>query len=611
MVRARQCGQNGLRKSPTNWPKSVLSLFRPTRVNQLFIWKALRILLLLLAGLSVVSTEAAAFTPADAAAARQQAEILQRQEQERLRQDVEKARPPERPPQGIDTDKLAPKPDASAAGQECNVITEIVISGAPRLPDSVRADINTRFIGRCLGVSEIEEILGEITKAYVQRGHITARAYLPAQNLTSGRLEIMVIEGTVSEFRIDDGDMGSVSVNNAFPGVKDNILNLRDLEQGIEQINRLASNNALLDIQPGEQPGESVIIVHNEPSSRMHFNIGYDNLGDPVTGRYQTGGTLSIDNPLGFDDFITATHRETTPGDKDSQFAGSDSLFYNIPFGYTTATLGWNRSQYATSIVLPSGLDLVSSGDSTTSYATLNRVAYRDQANKATLEATLSTKKSRNYLNDEYLQVGSRKLTILDIDGSMATLLGGGVFQCNAGITQGLDALGALEDEDALSEDAPRAQFRKYRLGANYFLPFKLSSYDAAFSSQFFGQYANDVLYGSEQILIGSLYTVRGFVRNTLSGDHGYYWRNELSLQLPLQLADTAVNSRVFVAYDQGEVSSRIPDVLSGRLYGGALGFSFSAKGICLDLFWTRPISGPSWMEMEETQTWFRISFSV
>ena len=561
--------------------------------------------------LAVTCATLLAQTPADVEAARRQAEVMQRLEQQRLQQDIERALPPERSPQGVDTKALVPKSDASSAGPGCHTIREIAITGAPHLPESVGTEIRSRYLDRCLGVSEIEEILGEITKAYILRGYVTARAYLPAQNLASGRLEIVVIEGKVSSIRIEDGGKGSVSKGNAFPGVEGRVLNLRDLEQGIDQLNRLASNNARLDIVPGEQPGESIVVIRNEPRSRFHFNIGYDNQGDSNTGKYQTGGTLSLDNPFGFDDFITATHRETTPGDKGRKFSGSDSLLYSIPFGYTTATLGKSRSQYATPVALPSGLELVSSGNTTTSYITVNRVMYRDQANKATLGATLTTKQSRNYLAGNFMQVSSRNLTVLDIDGSLATALGGGALQLNAGLSEGLDAMGALTDLDGLPDSAPRAQFRKYRLGANYTLPFRLADHDAAFSSQLAIQRAENVLYGSEQMLIGGLYTVRGFVRNTLSGDHGYYWRNEVSMRFPVQIGDTTLGGRAFVAYDQGRVTNRAPGVPSGSLAGGAIGVSIAWKGASWEWFCTRPLSGPSWMNLEGTQTWFRVSLSL
>lgn len=565
----------------------------------------------LLICLAVASGDVSAQTSSDVEAARRQAEVLQRLEQQRQRQDVEKFRPSERPPEGIDTKRLLPKPEASAAGPGCHTIREIVISSAPHLSTSVREQINARFAGKCLGVAEIEQILGEITKAYVMRGYIAARAYLPAQNLTQGRLEITVIEGKVSRIRIEDDGQGSVSLGNAFPGVEGDVLNLRDLEQGIDQINRLASNDARLDILPGDAPGESIVVVRNQPRRRLHLTLSYDNQGDSSTGERQSGVTLGVDSPLALDDFITVTHRKSTPGDERYRFSSSESLLYSLALGYATVSLGQSHSRHATPMQLPSGLELVSSGSTTTDYVAVDRVMYRDQASKATLGTTLTTRESANYLGGNFLQVGSRNLTVLEIDGSAATRLGDGALLTNLGISQGLAALGALKDADGAPDSAPRAQFRKYRLGVAYTLPFRWAEHDLTFSTQFTGQYAAHVLYGSEQMLIGGLYTVRGFVRNTLSGDHGYFWRNEASMRLPIPVANTSLNSRIFIAYDQGQVLNRGPDVPSGRLAGTALGLSLSWQGAVWEWFCTRALSGPSWMNLEGTQGWFRVSFSM
>ena len=96
-----------------------------------------------------------------------------------------------------------------------------------------------------------------------------------------------------------------------------------------------------------------------------------------------------------------------------------------------------------------------------------------------------------------------------------------------------------------------------------------------------------------------------------LSGDHGYYWRNELSTRVPVRIGSATLAGRVFVAFDLGEVSSRAPGVPQGMLTGMAVGASVSWMGASWDLFQTRPLSGPSWMTLEEPQTWFRVSFSM
>ena len=163
-------------------------------------------------------------TAADIAAAQRQAEIIQRQEQERLRYDQEEARRRAERVEGIDTRSLQPKVDVPSIGAPCREINRITINGAPNLSASVRQRITDEFSGRCLNVGDIERILAEITKNYIDRGFITTRAYLPPQDLSAGHLEILVIEGVVGKILIDDGDAHSISIGNAFPGIEHDIL---------------------------------------------------------------------------------------------------------------------------------------------------------------------------------------------------------------------------------------------------------------------------------------------------------------------------------------------------------------------------------------------------
>jgi hemolysin activation/secretion protein len=251
-------------------------------------------------------------TRPDIDAAQRQAEIIQHQEQNRIQRDQEDARSLSDRVNGMDTKSLLPKIQAPNGSAICQNISTIAINEAPHLDESVRKKITDEFAGRCLNVGDIEKILTEITKYYIDNGFISARAYLSTQDLGKGRLDILVVEGVVNKLIIDDEGVGSVSIRNIFPGVEGKILNLRDLEQGIDQINRLSSNNAKLDIQPGESPGESTVVVHNQPKSRFHFGVSIDNQGQNSTGKTQTGITGGFENLLGLNDFFQS-HTASQP----------------------------------------------------------------------------------------------------------------------------------------------------------------------------------------------------------------------------------------------------------------------------------------------------------
>lgn len=561
--------------------------------------------------LTVASSPAWAQSPADLDAARRQAETLQRQQQEQIKRDQEALQPGEKAPGGIDTRKLVPKVDASKAGGKCRDIREIVISGAPRLPSSVREQIDKQFVGHCLGVAEIEQILGDITKDYVVRGYVTTRAYLPAQDLSKGKLEITVVEGTIEKLRIEDKGSRSFAPGNTIPTKPGDVLNLRDLEQGIDQINRLASNKATLDIQPGSQPGGSEVVIRNEPDSFYHWLFSFDNQGSVVTGKNQAGVSLSTDSLLGWSEFMLFTHRESVPGEKLNTYSASDSFLLSVPYGYNTFSYNGSISRYVSTIQAPSGLELIASGDSTSNAMTWDRVVYRDQRTRANVSGTYTNKETRSYLEDQLLGVSSRKLTVLDLDGNVSTGLGAGILGLNVGWAEGLSSAGALRDMDDLPFVAPRAQFKKLKYGGSYSLPFPWLGAAWSLNSTLTGQSARTTLYGSEQMAIGGLYTVRGFVRSTLAGDSGYYLRNDLSLRQMISLAGVQLPTRWFVALDMGAVRNRVPEVPQGSLVGAAAGASFSWKGATWDIFGSCPVVMPDFLEREPCQTWFRLSFAI
>ncbi len=55
---------------------------------------------------------------------------------------------------------------------------------------------------------------------------------------------------------------------------------------------------------------------------------------------------------------------------------------------------------------------------------------------------------------------------------------------------------------------------------------------NGSFTSSIFGQHALTALYGSEQMLVGGIYSLQvSFDETSLTGDNGLVWRNELSFR--------------------------------------------------------------------------------
>ena len=561
---------------------------------------------------AMISSQAGAqVTPEDVAAAQRQADMVQRQQQEQILRDQRAGQGQARKTESVDVNALSPKVDASQAAGQCRDIDAIQVQGVTQLLQARVDEITQPFLGRCLGVPEVEQILGEITRAYMLRGFVTTRAYLPAQDLGQGKLQILVVEGKVEKVRIEGQGRKGFRPGNTIPTAPGDLLNLRDLEQGIDQINRLQSNSASFDIVPGSEPGLSEVIVRNTPARFYRWNLSADNQGSDSTGKQQLGVSFSSDSALGFSEFIMATHRESLPLNDKGARSVSDSLMVAVPYGYNTFTYNGSISSYRSTLRAPSGLALLSDGDSSNHSLSWDRLVYRNQSTRLNLTGTFTLKDTKNYLEGQYLGVSSRKLAVLDLDSALSTGWGPGVLGLSLGWSQGLKSAGALRDIAGLPDFAPRAQFRKIKYGASYFLPFRTLGHDWTWSSTLTGQQAKTTLFGSEQISIGSLYSVRGFVKGSLSGDTGYYLRNDLSTRSVFTPGKQVLPVRWYAGVDMGSVRNRAAGVPQGALVGAALGASVNWKGGNWDVSTTCPLATPQGTNKEGCQTWFRLGYSI
>ncbi len=536
-----------------------------------------------------------------------QAERIQRQQRERLEE--ERRRLQEEQPRTKIQRPAPPEPPEGAADQPCRDVDTVRIEGASLLSDADIESLSRAYRDRCVSVSDIERLMSDITGLYIRRGYIAARAYVQAQDLSQGVLRILVMEGEVEDVRLREGQEGSANLGNAFPGVKGEPLNLRDFEQGLDQINRLRSNRAVLDMAPGEQAGDTVVVIDNTTDRRVHGSLSYDNHGLGSTGEEQVGATLAVDNPLGQNDGLNLSFSRTVGHDFDQRHSRSGALFYSVPYGYFTFTGGYSRSDYATPVELP-GTTLISDGNQDSAFFSTDYVAYRDQVNRVSISGTLTARRSHNYLAGQLLEVSSRRLSSFDLGVRWSTSVAGGRLSSHLSYVRGLTWFNAQEDRSDLPDTAPRAQFSKWRAGLSWQRGLRLGGKLFSFRSTLEGQYAEDVLYGAHQFSVGGLYSVRGFRNSSLAGDRGYYWRNELGLPMRTRWLGQSLGLRPFIGFDTGEVLDHYQRE-GGHLAGAALGLDVNHRHLRLRILGTKPVSMPARLRDEDYEVFATITLLI
>ena len=150
-------------------------------------------------------------------------------------------------------------------------IRKIEILGVTRLSREEVRQLASRYENRALGVSDINVLMEAITRAYVKRGYITTRVYLPEQNIRGGTLKLKVIEGRLGSFSTSTVKRSQIAT--AFPTRPGRIIRLPDLEQGMDQLERATSEHLKIELLPGSKEGTSIVALsfsqHVSGSSRI------------------------------------------------------------------------------------------------------------------------------------------------------------------------------------------------------------------------------------------------------------------------------------------------------------------------------------------------------
>ncbi|WP_131670078.1 ShlB/FhaC/HecB family hemolysin secretion/activation protein [Pseudomonas parakoreensis] len=459
--------------------------------------------------------------------------------------------------------------------------------------------LNTRIkplLAPCMGVGQINHLLATITAIYVEQGYIASRPYLLSAPAAGQSLDIMVDEGYIESIELADQSL-PVSLGGAFPHMLGQPLNLRDLEQGLDQLNRLRSLDLTADIAPGSQPGASRIILRSRTSgqSRWALGLGMDNLGSASTGRDRNSVSLSFDSPLQLNDLLSLSASDTlNQGDRYSRNA---SLYYAIPYGYWTYSAFASHAEYRAPFKLPSAT-LYSTGITDQLSLRADRVLWRDQSRQLSANLQLAHKDVDSYLENVRLGIQSPTLTVAEA-GLNLFWLDRAVWNLDFTYSQGLRWLGADDDAHHAVNNLPKAQFRKYRAGLSQWRNGQFGAQAWQWQSQLNLQYSPDPLPAIEQLLGTDDSAVRGYRVNSASAASGAIWRNTLRLPLrndwPLQITPRVALDNGWLKADHGAQRQ--------RLSGASVGLNLGWKNLQVDVDYQRALNTPNGLQ-HEPETW-------
>ncbi|WP_245392393.1 ShlB/FhaC/HecB family hemolysin secretion/activation protein [Salinicola endophyticus] len=527
--------------------------------------------------------------------------------QRRLEQQRQRLEALERLPAAEETPSALPL--TKKAGR-CLPIRALDLEGVTLLNTRLRQSLSDDIVGHCATAEDLNELLKAITQTYLDRGYVTSRAYLPQQDLSTGTLRVIVVEGRIEAFASQNDAISDRELNMASPVSAGARLNIRDLEQLIDQLNRLPSHRAKLALQPGEEVGGSIVGVEDTPSRPVRFSLGRNNSGSQGTGEQQWQAGMSWDNPFGLADQLTLQWGRAVTRRHDAD-SGSRYFQYEVPYGYWTFDYTYSRSQYRTQAE-GNGFIFALDGTSEKHAIGLERVLLRDRTSKTGVSVGLSKLSTRNNIDGTRIEVSSQRLSELSLGVNHGRRLGSALINADIGWQHGLTRFGAQQDHGAV-DGQPTAQYQKNTLTLSYWQPFSLLGQTLSFESFAHGQWSHDVLYSPQRLTIGGESTVRGFKEQSLSGDSGGYWRNEVTWRHPFDIARPLFDTwNLSLAYDVGVIRhGQYNPELHGRMTGYALALGLKGNHLSANIGWAHSLERPDVIARRETPIYVDVRLSL
>ena len=472
--------------------------------------------------------------------------------------------------------------------------------------------------GNCWGEQHINQLMVTMQNDVIGRGYTTTRILAAPQNLSEGTLVLAVLPGKVRSVRFEQKDAQEhteriAAFHNEFPIRAGELLNLRKIEQGLENLKRVPTAQTDIQIVPTEQLGESDIVVSwQQRTVPFRLTLSADDSGSKSTGRYQGNVTFSADNPLGLSDLFYISygralgHVPSQKGIDERTEKGASqnfALHYSVPFG--NWLWSFNHQSYRYHQAVAGNYTVYDyNGKSRSSDLGVSRLLYRDAKRKTHVGFKLWQRENRSYIDDAEIEVQRRKTAGWAASLSHKEYWGKATLDAQINYKRGTGMRDALPaPEELFNEGSSRMKIWTADIGLN--LPMGKQG-KWTLDSRWHGQWNKTPLTPLDRLAIGGRYTVRGFDGEmSLSAERGWYWRNELAWQYH-------AGHQIYAALDAGHVAGASAQYLVGRnLMGAAIGVRGQfQKGLNYDIFAAKPIHKPQYFHTANKVYGFNVSWT-
>lgn len=466
----------------------------------------------------------------------------------------------------LDLDILTEPLIETAHGGRTVQITQVVFEGNSVIDSSALHKALGELAAEPYDLAAMRALANKITLFYREQGYPFARAYLPAQRLTDGKLIIALLEGRYGQVKAVGSHADKVQsfLHPLQPG---SVIESNQLERVALIIADIPGIRVIPVLQPGAETGEADLILEVTESEGFTGLVNIDNHGNRFTGAKRLLGNVILHPRLVFGDQLSISAMVT---DENMVFG---SLSYQLPVASDglIAELNYVRTEYE----LAKDFSVLEATGIAEVYSVGARYPIiRSQNANLALSATLQYKRFNDEVGIQNSQRDNSSTALpIAFNFDKRDQLGfGGISYGSATFTWGNLHLADTQDRinDELTAQT-QGQFQKINLDVA-----RIQALNTTFTgfARLNRQWAKANLDSSEKMSIGGPRAVRAYPIGEGSADRATLVQFELRYRL-----NHAISPYGFVDIARTEVNARPfdPNATNTREYsGGGLGVRYN-----------------------------------
>jgi hemolysin activation/secretion protein len=385
----------------------------------------------------------------------------------------------------------------------------------------------TKYLNKPVSIKVLKEIVRELVEFYRQRDEPVVDVIIPEQEITSGVVQILVVEGKVGLVKAEGNQwFDSKILTSQVRLEKGDRIRASRLIQDIELLNTNSFREVDVAFTPGAKEGETDVILKTKDRFPVRFYVGYDDTGNDVTGEERLSTGFNWGNAF-YADHLLSYQFTTSP---DFHTLTAHSVTYSLPFFRQDQMTFYAAMSEVSNVQVPLSPNTFQEAENWLAgysyrmplpgitkwfdHNLTTRFDFRRSASDLLLLTTPITQE----LTDTFQWAVGYDFTVNDPWG--VTQLKLEMIASPGGIT-GRNDTAAYDNSRKFAD----SHYTIYKLEARR--QTKLP-WDFTLVTAFTGQRADSNLLSNEQLNLGGYNTVRGYTENEVRGDEGYFTNIEL-----------------------------------------------------------------------------------